>query len=111
MPEAVRSRAGGLSTGTLDFELTIADLNEPQTVEAPKNARPLSELTQLIAGGATGDTSTGSGSSSGTGSSAGSGTGSTGSGTADSSSQYLDCISKAGSDVAEIQKCATLVGQ
>jgi hypothetical protein len=97
VPEAVRSRAGGLSTGTVNFDLTIADLNEPQTIEAPKNARPLSELTRLIAGGATGATSSQTQ------------TQPSGSGTA--SSKYLDCISKAGSDVAEIQKCATLVGQ
>jgi hypothetical protein len=102
VPEAVRPRAGGLTTGTLSFDLTIADLNEDQTIAEPKNARPLSELQQLIAGGATGATDSGQGSS---------GSNQAAPATSGGGSEYLDCISAAGSDVAEIQKCATLAGQ
>jgi hypothetical protein len=101
VPQAVRPRSGGLTTGTLGFDLAIADLNEPQDIVAPKNARPLSELQQLIAGGATGATG-----SSGSGQQAAPTTT-----TPSGSSKYLDCISAAGSNVAEIQKCATLAGQ
>jgi hypothetical protein len=98
VPEAVRPRAGGLTTGTLGFDLTISDLNRPQRIAEPKNARPLSELKQLIAGGATGATAP---QTSTTPSAAPSG----------GSSKYLDCIAAAGSDVAKIQQCATLAGQ
>jgi hypothetical protein len=110
VPQAVRPRAGGLTTGTLVFDLTIADLNQPQEITGPKNARPLSQLQQLIAGGATGGTgSTGASGSAGSASGGGSAAPTT---TAPSgSSEYLDCIAAAGSDVAKIQKCATLAGQ
>lgn len=105
VPEDVRPRAGGLSTGTLTFNLTINDLNEPQEIAEPENARPLSELQQVLGlGGATGSGS-GSGSSSG-GSGGGGSTGSPG-----QSSAYLDCLQQAGSDVAKIQQCAELAGQ
>src|SRR6478672_5385476 len=58
VPKAIRSRAGGLSTGTLTFDLAINDLNKPQTITPPENARPLSDLQQLIAaGGSSGGTS------------------------------------------------------
>lgn len=104
VPPAIRPRAGGLSTGTLTFDLTIADLNQQQTITPPKNARPLSDLQSLLAG-AGGGTGTSSGSS-GSGS-----TGATGAGGAASSSKYLTCLQKAGSDVTKIQQCAALVGQ
>lgn len=97
VPEAVRSRAGGLSTGTVDFDLTIADLNEPQTIEAPQNARPLSELQQAL-GGTVADSGAAT-------------TTTPQASTPTTSSKYLDCIEAAGSDVAEIQKCAALAGQ
>jgi hypothetical protein len=106
VPEAIRSRAGGLSTGTLSFDLTISDLNQDQAISEPKNARPLSELQGLIAGGATGATGT----STGQGSSATNATPSPAPSSA-GSSEYLKCISAAGNDVAEIQKCASLAGQ
>jgi hypothetical protein len=102
VPQAVRSRAGGLSTGTLSFDLTISDLNETQKISEPTNARPLSELKQLIAGGATGATGTTTTPQATTSPSASGG---------GSSDAYLQCVSAAGSDVAEIQKCATLAGK
>lgn len=101
VPEDVRPRAGGLTTGRLTFDLTISDLNEEQTIAEPKNARPLADLQRLIAGGATGATG-----SAGTGSATPQPAGPPG-----ESSEYLDCITAAGNDVAEIQKCATLAGQ
>ena len=102
VPEAVRPRAGGLTTGTLTFDLTISDLNEPQTIAEPKNARPLAELQGLIGGGATGATG-GAQPAAPAAPSSGAPSG--------ESSEYLDCITAAGNDVAAIQKCATLAGQ
>ena len=98
VPQAIRSRAGGLAGGRLTFDLTINALNEDQTITAPKNARPLADLKTLIAGGATGATGT---TAPATPAPSASG----------QSSKYLTCLSKAGSDVAKIQQCATLVGQ
>lgn len=102
VPEAIRGRAGGLSTGTLTFDLSINDLNQPQTIRAPKNARPLSELKSLISGGATGATGAGSGATAPT---------TTTPAPSGQSSKYLTCLSQAGSDVTKIQQCAAFVGQ
>jgi hypothetical protein len=86
---------------TLDITLSIelTDLNQPQSIEAPSTSRPLSELLlqlQGLFGGALGG---------GSGGSAGSGGG--------ASSQQLDayseCIQRAGSDITEAQKCASLL--
>jgi hypothetical protein len=99
VPPAIRPRAGGLSTGTLAFDLQIADLNQPQTITAPQNARPLSDLKQLISGGATGGSQTPPATTTTPAAPSGGG------------SKYLDCVNKAGTDVRAIQKCAALVGQ
>jgi hypothetical protein len=108
VPQSVQSKAGGLKGGSLTADLTIADLNKDQTITAPKNARPFSDLTsqlQGLFGGALG----GSGSS-GSGSGSGGGSGSSGA-TGKSSSKYLDCLQKAGTDITKVQACADLVGK
>lgn len=111
VPADVRKRAGGLTTGTLTFDLTIGQLNQQQTIAAPASARPLSDLTSILQGqGATGGGGASGGASSGGGGSAGGATG-TGTGSAGASSKYLTCLQKAGSDVAAVQQCAALAGQ
>lgn len=61
VPQARRDAAGGLTAGTIDLGLTLADLNEKQTIATPQGARPISELSQALGqlsqgatGGATG---------------------------------------------------------
>lgn len=49
VPAAQRDAAGGLTKGTLSLGLTLADLNEKQTIVAPKGAKPISELTSALA--------------------------------------------------------------
>jgi len=104
VPSDVRGRAGGLSTGTLSFDLAINDLNQPQTITAPTNARPLSELGGVLSGGLSGAAGSG-GSTPSTPS-----TPST-SPPSGSSSKYLTCVKAAGTDVQKIQQCAALAGQ
>jgi hypothetical protein len=117
VPAAARSRSHGLQSGALAFTLTIADLNAPQTIVAPANARPLSDLTQALAG-VTGATSPGTATTPSTGTTTTPSTGttttpSTGTTTTPSasSSAYLTCLQSAGSDVAKIQKCAALLNK
>jgi hypothetical protein len=107
VPKAIRKRAGGLSTGTLTFDLAIDDLNQPQTITPPENARPLSELQELIAGGGAGG-----GSSDATPDAAPTTTTPTAppAETGTGGSEYLDCVNRAGSDVRELQECAELAG-
>jgi hypothetical protein len=111
VPEDVRSKVGNLQSGRITFQFTIANLNEPQTVTAPSGARPLSELTQALQQLGLGGASSGAnGSGSGGSGSGGSGSGSSGSGSSSGASgkqaDYLNCLQKAGTDVAKIQGCA-----
>jgi hypothetical protein len=43
-PKGSATRILGRSSGTLDLRFTVAELNEPQAIRAPRDARPLSEL-------------------------------------------------------------------
>jgi hypothetical protein len=96
VPKDVQKTAGGLTSGELRFDLTLADLNADQSIPEPKGARPLSELQQALA------TLTGGSASSST---------STTPATppAGGSGRYEDCVQKAGTDIAKVQQCAALV--
>jgi hypothetical protein len=106
VPKDAQKTAGGLKSGELRFDLTIADLNNDQTIRAPSGARPLSELRSALAalqgGGATGTTTTPQATPTPT-------PGTTTPPSAGAPSQYLDCVQKAGTDIAKVQKCAALV--
>ena len=79
----------------LDFSLTLSELNEDQTIEAPKDAKPLNELLQQFGAGAL--------------LGGGSGAGAGGSGANSAQSQrYLDCLRKAKGS-SQIQNCAKLL--
>ncbi len=93
VPADTRQDVGGLTTGRLGFDLVLSDLNEDQEIAAPKDARPLSELT-----GATG--------------AAGApGTGATGAAPAPSGpdAAYQQCLEAAGADIGKVQACAPLL--
>ena len=51
MPSNVRKSVGGLTSGTIGFDMTIGDLNEDQEIKAPASgAKPLAELSQALGG-------------------------------------------------------------
>lgn len=82
---------------TVNLSVELTDLNQPQTITAPATSRPLSELLsqfQGLLGGALGGS--GSASSSGGASSA-------------QLNAYAKCVQRAGSNVTEAQKCASLL--
>jgi hypothetical protein len=107
VPKASQAASGGLQKGTLQITLTIADLNEKQTITAPKNTRPLAELqaqiAQLVGGAAP---STSGGTSGGTSTGTGTGTATT---PAAPQSEYVQCLQDAGADIAKVNACATLL--
>lgn len=111
VPAASQADAGGLKSGTLKLDLTIADLNEKQTIAEPKDARPLEELTAQLGGGAT----TGAAGATGTDGTAGSGTdggaatdaGTDTGGAPAANPEYLQCLDAAGTDLAKVQECAS----
>jgi hypothetical protein len=109
------SELGGMKSADIGLTMQYSDLNQPQTIKAPTSVSPysqfqskLSSFVQALQGAAAGAVgSIGSGGSS----SSGSGSGSTGgTSTASSVGQYSQCIQKAGTDVAKMQKCASLLG-
>jgi len=50
VPEDTRDSAGGLEGGTFSFSIEFANVGSPQPIEAPQDARPISELTQQLQG-------------------------------------------------------------
>ncbi len=80
-----------LSSGTLDLRISYSDLDQPQTIDTPKDAKPLSDLTDALAA-ATGSTGTG--------------TSTTPQASGSNNAKYLECLQAAGQDVAKVQACA-----
>ena len=54
VPEDDREGLGGLEGGTLTFSIELLDVNGDQEIEAPANARPLSDLTDSLGADALG---------------------------------------------------------
>jgi len=92
------SAGGSVSSLDVNFSVTLSDVNQPQTISAPSNPKPIAELLGQLGipglGGLPGTGGTGGFSIPGGGSSSG------GSG----SSSYQNCVAQAKSQ-AEIQKC------
>jgi hypothetical protein len=114
VPKKQQAQLGGLTGGTLSFSIEFAEVGKAQTITAPANAKPLSELTSQLGGlgSVLGGGSAGSGSSSsGSGSSGSGSSGSSSSGpSADALTKYSECLQKADpSKPAELQKCADLL--
>lgn len=112
IPEDQRAQFQGASGGTFEFSLDLAEVGEEQTIEAPANPKPLSELQGSLGGLGGGTTAPDPGASGGSGSGSGdSGSGSGGSGaTAEDFEKYSKCIEQADpSNTAEIQKCSALL--
>jgi hypothetical protein len=129
VPKDLQSDTQGVERGTVEMALEIADVNEDQTITAPRDARPLSELQSSLGvlgglGGSSGGGSSGGGSSGGGSSGGSSGGGSSGGGSGagtdlgsgggssnlDSkrSQRYLDCLGEA-KKPADIEKCAAIL--
>ena len=121
----VSTLLGGLSSAGIALTMRYADLNQPQTIEAPTTVRPFSEFESKLrtflagiegsvnsaAGGALGS-STGSGSPStgSTATSTASPTSTTGSSSSSKNVQrYSQCIINAHNDVSKMQQCASLI--
>jgi hypothetical protein len=91
----LQTQTSGISAGNVDFTVEASDINEPQEIEAPKNARPLSELRQQL--GAIGALPNGGGTG-----------GSGSSGQSPKTRRYLECVQNA-VGVKQIDACAALL--
>jgi hypothetical protein len=100
---------GAPDSVTVEFELTLADVNQPQTISAPANAQPLSQLLQQLGlspsalGGALRGGLGSSGALPQTG-------GSTTPPSNSASQAYLQCLQQANGQSA-LQQCANLLGK
>ena len=106
VPKDQQTQAGSLKNGTVSLSIEFSNVGQPQTISAPANSQPLSNLTSQLGGlsgivggaaaGATGGTSGSSGSS--------------GAGSSDALQKYADCLKNADpNDTAAMQKCNALV--
>jgi hypothetical protein len=109
VPEDLRTQAGGLKSGEIDLSLEIADINESQSIEAPKSAKPLSQLQRQLGssgfgalGSQGGSSGSGSGSQSGSGGGGGSGV------SREQQRRYLRCVQDA-KGTAELNECSDLL--
>lgn len=114
------TQLGGISSAGIGLTMQYADVNQPQTITAPTNVRPYSEFTAKVQsflqsvsssfGGSLPGTTSGSGSgSSGSGSSGSSSSGSSGAAGSSKIQKYSKCVTAAGTDVAKLQRCASLL--
>jgi hypothetical protein len=109
VPPAERSSTRGVTGGELSFAFQITELNKPQQVSAPANARPFSELGPALRSLFGGQAGAGAGGAPGAATPPGAGAGA---GTAPGSASqeaYVRCLQQAGGDVAKAQRCAALI--
>ena len=95
---------GSAGSATVNFDLSISDLNEDQEISEPSGAKPFDQLLSKFGGlglGGLGSTGGTSGSSSGGGTS--------GSGSNQKLEKYSKCVTDAGSDVAKARECQKLL--
>jgi hypothetical protein len=130
VPEDQQQQARGIKGGNLTLSVEFAGVGEPQTIQAPANAKPISDLAKQLQGlggalGATGgiggDTGSGDSGSGATGSgeqlpggTPGGEPGAEGGGgkspTSEQFRQYAECLNKTKpSDAAGLEKCSDLL--
>jgi hypothetical protein len=112
VPEEDRASFGGIEGGSIEISVEFGDVNGDQKIEAPANARPLSELTRSLGAGALGGLSGGQAQGGGS-----------GGGTApqpppptatapdaDAFREYGECLERAQpQDTDALQRCAELL--
>jgi hypothetical protein len=112
VPEDLQARAGGLKTGHVIFQLTIAQLNQDQKVTKPADAQPLSQLRSALQQlGLVGAPSGGSASSTvpDTTATTPAAPDTTPAPASGPQADYAQCIADAGDDLAKVQDCAKLL--
>jgi hypothetical protein len=108
VPKKSQSGSGGLKSGTLNFSVQYSNVGAPQTIQAPTNVKPISELLSKL-GGASALGGSGLGGSSG-GSAGGGGTSSGASPSSKQFQAYSKCLDSApAGDAAALTRCSQLL--
>jgi hypothetical protein len=117
----IQSPTNAASSDTLALDLQLTGLNQPQSISAPANPQPISNLRSALGslsgllGGLTGGASGGLGGSTGSSGSGATGAGGAGTGlgagspSAATAQAYLRCVAGAGSNPAAASKCLSLL--
>ncbi|HET6508321.1 MAG TPA: hypothetical protein VFG42_16125 [Baekduia sp.] len=110
VPDQLKDQANGLTTGRVAFTLSLAQLNQPQKIVKPADARPISQLRSVLqqSGLLGGDASATTPSTTATTPSTTDATPADQGGTAATEPQgkYESCLAAAGNDLAKVQGCA-----
>jgi hypothetical protein len=109
VPEQLRAQAGNLRDGHVIFQITIAQLNQPQKVRKPADARPITELRSALTDlGLLGSSASSSApaTTATTPTPNPTATAKTPAAAAEPQADYAQCIAGAGEDLAKVQDCA-----
>jgi hypothetical protein len=107
VPADLRAQAGNLRTGHLILQVTIAQLNEKQTIRKPAGARPLTELRSALQQlGLLGSGTASSTTPDSTATTPGTATTPQPGSSAAAPNDYSRCLADAGEDLAKVQVCA-----
>jgi hypothetical protein len=108
VPDALKDQANGLTTGHVNLTLTIAQLNQKQTIAKPADAKPIAQLRSVLEqSGLLGATSA----APSTTTTPDAGATSAAPPATDPQADYQQCLSDAGTDIAKVQDCADLVNK
>jgi hypothetical protein len=107
VPADLRTQAGNLRTGHLILQVTIAQLNQKQTIRKPAGARPLTELRSALQQlGLLGSGTASSTTPDSTATTPGTATTPQPDSGAAAPNDYSRCLADAGEDLAKVQGCA-----
>jgi hypothetical protein len=112
IPKQSRAGLGGLDGGSIAFSVEFRDVNGDQQIEAPANARPLSDLTDSLGGGALADGLEGGGAAPAPPAGPDEPAPGSGGGASDPESfrRYSECLDRTRpEDTEELQRCAELL--
>jgi hypothetical protein len=110
IPKRSRAGLGGLDGGSIVFSIEFRDVNGDQEIEAPANARPLSDLTESLGAGGLADGLGGGEQPETPGPQQGTPPSGGGSSDPEAFRRYADCLDKARpEDTEELQRCADLL--
>jgi hypothetical protein len=104
VPANLRAQAGNLQTGHVIFQVTFAQLNQAQKVVKPSDVRPISELRSALQ--SLGLVGSGSASTTTPATTATPPSTTTAAPATGAQSDYAQCITSAGEDLAKVQDCA-----
>jgi hypothetical protein len=102
LPAKTASKLPGISSLGVAVTVDYAQVNRPQTITAPAQVKPYSQLGQQLSG----LEQTLEGSAAGTTASAVNGSGSAAAG---GHGKYYECLQKSGGNLTKLQKCASLI--